>query len=312
MEETVKEPIALVTPTRDRAEAMALCALWMSRQTYPGLVHWIIVDDGDLPVDMAALGEVMAPLKNWRIDYVRREPSREVITLQDNLLAALERIDKEPVAAMLIIEDDEHYAPIYVEEMIWRLGDFDIVGEMKARYYNVAERRWDIMEDNTKHASLCRTGMRTSVLPAFRKVVEHGKIVSDPFIDMALWGSTALVKPPPPPPLPPEMQNRPWAAGAEWKYQNKASGAPQTSIPQIVQAVRTDFLPDDTKASLFEHRGISVGIKGMPGRGGIGRAHQAKGFTNIDPLWVKLVEWIGSDAQAYIDLAKKLRWEVAI
>lgn len=309
MEEAVKQPIALVTPTRDRAEAMAMVARWMARQLYDGIVHWIIVDDGDVPVDMQSLGQVMAARENWRINYVRRDPSGKPCTLQENLLAALDAIAEEPVAAMLIIEDDEYYTPLYVEEMVWRLEKHDIVGEMKARYYNVRERRWDLMTDNTRHASLCRTGMVSKVFPAFRKIVEHHQLIGNPFIDMALWGSTALIKPPPPPPLPPEMIGRPWAAGAEYKA--PLSGAPSTSLRAVEAPPMPDYLSSEITANLFEGRGISVGIKGMPGRNGIGRAHAARVFKMIDPDWAKLVEWLGYDSKFYIEFAKEKGWGIA-
>lgn len=59
---------------------------------------------------------------------------------------------------------------------------------------------------------------------------------------------------------------------------------------QIWRAI-PDFL-------LFMSRQLMVGIKGMPGRSGIGIGHKG-GCTQPDPDLVKLREWIGDDCEAY-------------
>lgn len=46
---------------------------------------------------------------------------------------------------------------------------------------------------------------------------------------------------------------------------------------------------------VFENKGLSVGIKGMPGRAGIGMGHSM--IKDIDPQ--KLQEWIGDDCSKY-------------
>jgi hypothetical protein len=316
--------VCLITPTRDRPEAMALCARWMRRQTFLGTVQWLIIDDGNSPI------QTTLPFPaGWAVEHVQREPSTAQFTLTENLLEAITRVDARNI---LIIEDDEHYSPLYVEEMVWRLRDHDMAGECRARYYNVAERRWSVMDDNSEHASLCRTGFRSSLLPAFRDIVAFCKQRGDPFVDILLWNCA----------VPPKQrtvqvslsapvmqdQARPWAAAANWRPTGKQ--APQTSPqappppyprskivtpppPDHTPSARrvlpnVQFLPAGTRVSLFEGRGISVGIKGMPGRGGIGRAHNTRAFPNVDPHWRKLIEWIGPDVEPYIELAKRLEW----
>lgn len=311
--------VCLITPTRDRPEAMALCARWMRRQTFMGKVQWLIVDDGDTPIDPA-----LPFPAGWAVEHVRRQPSEAAHTLTANLLAALPRVDAPLV---LVIEDDEHYAPVYVEEMAWRLSRHDLVGECKARYYNVVERRWSIMTENNAHASLCRTGLRASLLPEFQKIVQSCHEKGNPFVDIVLWGSLAPVRQTnPSAPAVTAPTSRPWAAAANWRPSLKQ--APQTSPehprpPWPKSKLVTPPAPDhdhpprplapdvqshagDSRAMLFEGRGISVGIKGMPGRGGIGRSHASKAFPNVDQGWSKLIEWCGPDAQQYIDLAKRL------
>ncbi len=57
---------------------------------------------------------------------------------------------------------------------------------------------------------------------------------------------------------------------------------------------------------LFQDKRLCVGIKGMPGRTGIGIGHRPPTHSYIhDPKWKKLKELIGEeDAQFYIDLHK--------
>lgn len=58
------------------------------------------------------------------------------------------------------------------------------------------------------------------------------------------------------------------------------------------------------KFILFSGMDLCVGMKSLPGRGGIGCGHTDNDFTP-DPNFVKLKQLIGSDdAQAYIDMCK--------
>jgi hypothetical protein len=285
--------VCLLTPTRDRPEAFALCARWLERQTFRGTVQWIVVDDGDAPIDPAVL-ERARDRTGVKVDYVRREPAPLHNTLPQNLLAGLERVDSD---LLVVFEDDEYYSPLYVEEMAWRLRTADITGECKARYYQVQQRRFDHLLLNNRHASLCRTGIRRSCYDGLRRASEDALAVSDPFVDMRLWAMYAPpLKPQPPGPQKPD---RPWAVGAQWRA---PSGAPRTSIKEY-------RCPDGIVSKLFEGRGLSVGIKGMPGRGNLGTHGSARQFSNGDPDWDKLVEWCGADAEHYIALAAKYGWK---
>ena len=190
----MKYDVCLITPTRDRAEAFALCVRWMKRQTYRGTVQWIVVDDGDAPVDHSLLADGAAwPIFGWKIEYIRRPTSTVNCTLHHNLMAALEAVAADQV---VIIEDDEHYAPIYVEEMVWRMRDTNVIGEAKARYYHVPMRRWDLLVDNNRHASLCRTAFSRLAFPGFKAAVEETLRRDDPFVDLRFWSKYM------PPPLP--------------------------------------------------------------------------------------------------------------
>jgi hypothetical protein len=53
---------------------------------------------------------------------------------------------------------------------------------------------------------------------------------------------------------------------------------------------------------IFFDYGLCVGIKGMPGRKGIGQGHVEK-FSNIDKDYAILKQWIGEDYLDYINLS---------
>lgn len=269
--------VSLVTPTRDRPEAFELCIEWMSRQTYRqrGPVQWIVVDDGDKAVDQALLERARS--WGWTVDYIRRASTTEPCTLQDNLLAALNIIRGD---GLLIVEDDEWYAPQYMEEMFWRLESSSLVGECNARYYNVRERRWNIAM-NTDHVCLCRTGLRHPLYPLLSECARSSKRDGDVFVDLRLWATPGK------PQLPPAINRRPPSPGP--------SGTPSPYPPPV--------------KSIFSNRLLSVGIKGMPGRSGLGSGHRLNSLSQCDPAWDKLIEWIGSDARYYINLANRLSWK---
>lgn len=279
--------LSLVTPTRDRPEAFELCIHWMSRQTYRDPIQWIIVDDGDHPVDPNLL-VVARSWKDWTIDYIRRAPTSDPCTLQDNLLAALEVVRSDK---LLIIEDDEFYSPLYLEEMAWRLEVANLVGECNARYYNVRERRWEI-QPNITHACLCRTGLKRPIYDLFLESIRSSKRDKDVYVDIRLW---AL----PPAPRVPILVLRKPKFGALGELLPEPPPPTVPTLPPVPQALRT----------LFSNRGISIGIKGMPGRGGLGAGHRNKSLSERDSSWAKLIEWIGPDARIYMEMANRLGWK---
>lgn len=237
--------LTLVTPTRDRPEAFALCVKWMQRQSYFGLVQWIVIDDGDEPTKLGVPGMEDVSTR-WNFQYVRRNPSKDLCTLADNLMAAIPKITGEKI---VVIEDDEWYGSDYLAQMAGLLNEAELVGENNARYYNVKSRRW-WCPDNQKHASLCRTAMKSSMIPALAAACRASKDAGDVFVDLRLWG------------------------------QVEGSALPPSTklVPSI----------------------LSVGVKGMPGRGGAGKSHKWDAFRERDLKLVKLKEWIGVvDAREY-------------
>jgi len=166
--------ISIITCTGGRPEAFALLEGWISRQNYSGPVQWIVVDDCDPPTRMTfdPMQEVIRPTPLWR-------PGQ--ITLGRNLSLALDRVRYEKI---VFCEDDEIYLPRHLMIMDQMLENYQIAGEIPARYYNIRHRCFRVL-DNKQHASLCQTGMRSDMIPRLKSLCME----SSPFIDMQLWRS---------------------------------------------------------------------------------------------------------------------------
>jgi hypothetical protein len=201
----------------------------MARQTFDGPVRWIIVDDGKTPQTVnffreGWLMEFIRPLPCWR-------PGQN--TQARNLLAGMERVGDDN--KLVVIEDDDHYAHGYLADVDAWLDRADLVGETRARYFNVPTGI-AFQHENKEHCSLCSTAMKGPGIAAFRKAVGKNK----KFIDMELW--------------------------RDFKG--------------------TKYLCDSKHV---------IGIKGLPGRGGIGHGHRMTGKATSGLLR----EWIGEDAAIY-------------
>lgn len=162
--------LAVLTPTGDRPQAFALAERYMLAQTLqPDL--WFVTDDGATPID-GTLGQSMIRLPQWTQSGTSQH--RNMI----ELLAAAERSDAD---AFVIWEDDDRYAPAYLERCAELLQQYELIGETPARYYNVKTRHWRTFRNDT-HASLCQTAFRRSMIQPMREVVATGQ-----WIDMAFW-----------------------------------------------------------------------------------------------------------------------------
>lgn len=246
----MSELVTLITATGHRPEAFKLCAEYMQRQTYQGDVQWIVVSDSPftedecVPDDISSLHLIDRPRTKLH-PCTGPQPWRPGINTQrPNLNKAIENVRGDYV---LVIEDDDYYKPNYVEVMVSMLKHSPLVGETKARYYNLKHRCYKEYP-NSEHASLCQTGFHKSLLPLFEEAVNSGEL----YIDIYLW-KQALDK-------------------------------------------HVDHL-------LFSGLGLSVGMKGLPGRPGIGIGHRPVGYASDDQLNV-LRRWIGKDEEKYLRFLK--------
>ena len=220
--------VTLITCTGLRPDAFELCKLWMGRQTFRGAVQWIVVDDGEWPSKTTQDQTVVRPTPPWRMGQV---------TLQRNLREAILLVKSDKV---LIIEDDDYYAPEYVERMVQRLDEASMVAETGTYYYHVRQRRYMDCR-NSKHGSLFQTGLRRAILPKLQALCSTASY----FLDLGIWSEVA-----------------------------------------------------DRK--LFPPSRLSLGVKGMPGRAGIGMGHREHPNWAPDLELDFLKDYIGGgNAQRY-------------
>lgn len=234
--QTSSPNISIIIPTGARPEAYALCERWVKTQTLqPNEI--IVIDDGEIPTEITLDATVILPERKWSLGDN---------TQKRNLLIGLGEASGEIVC---ILEDDDYYAPNYLEVMHKELTNprysFEAVGELNSRYYNLKHRKYRLL-NNTSFAPLCQTIFRRSLIPILKEVI----IESDSKFDVRFW---------------------------------KRLTCPRYLFP-------------DTK--------VTVGMKGMPGRPGLGVGHNSEGSNwqqdteNLDHLF----KWIGDDALAYKEL----------
>jgi hypothetical protein len=225
--------LTLLTATGCRPEAWHLCQRLMERQTYTGPVHWIIVDDGQ------ELQKINFDRKGWTVTVIMPDPKWKTgdNTQARNLAEGLRMVADND--RLLIIEDDDAYAPDWLATADYWLQTHDLVGEKRARYYNIQTKLARQLK-NEFHASLCCTGMKGKAIKAFSKELQPGV----QFIDLNLWRNF-----------------------------------------------------NGTKA-LYDSKMV-VGIKGMPGRCGIGMGHKKDFAGMFDDKGSILRQWLGKNADLY-------------
>ena len=243
--------ITAITPTGDRPLAFRLCQEWMKNQTVSPS-QWIIIDDGKIPMKVGHHNRTPRLLPSGQVppvmQYIRRTPraSDPTHTLNLNLKTALPYIRGEKI---IIIEDDEYYAPKYVETLAKELDEHEVVGIDQSKYYYLPTGG-RVKHANTIHASLAQTSFRSSFLP------ELDALVSQPlkhYLDICLWG--------------------------------------------VAMQQQRGYLFGDERESLY------VGIKGLPGRTGIGVGHKEAMYgTSRDSSRELLKAWIPKDYQVYMDI----------
>ena len=168
--------LTLLTTTGCRQDTWAICEALMAQQTYDGAVRWVIVDDGEVEQT------VNFQRDNWSIEIIRPKHrwTEGANTQQKNLLAGLVHIDNKE--NLVIIEDDDYYAPEYLETIEAWLRNCELVGESEARYYNKKSRKYRQLA-NYFHSSLCSTAMKGKAIEFFRAVcLTHSNL-----IDLNLW-----------------------------------------------------------------------------------------------------------------------------
>lgn len=163
--------VTLLTCTSDRPEAFKLLEYYVARQTVK-FDDWIILDDGNVPAVLTM---------NQRHVYCPECRSGTSMINKLKLAFAPGMIKTDMV---ILFEDDDFYAPNWVETCVKNLGDgkCDLFGEGRAVYYNVRDRWW-FEHGNMSHASLCSTALTRRLYPLALKLCND----PNPFLDDRLW-----------------------------------------------------------------------------------------------------------------------------
>lgn len=161
--------ITLLTTACYRPEAWALCEGYMKAQTrQPD--QWLVLDDDETPT-VCAMGQ---DYHHWPECRGRGSLTRKIVKAVNSGLVKGD--------AVVIVENDDQYAPTYLETVAKWLEQADLVGEGNALYYNVQHRKW-FEHKNHQHASFCSTAFRASVFPLLLKACN----TDDPYVDFRLW-----------------------------------------------------------------------------------------------------------------------------
>jgi len=238
--------IALITSTGSRPDQFNLCQEWMRRQTYQGIVVWIIIDDA-LPISTNNVNENFR--QDWNIIKIYPKPTwiRGQNTQARNIEAGINYLETncKDVEAVFIIEDDDYYKPQYLERMMSRSVGMKVWGEINSVYYNVLYRNYFINR-NISHSSLFQLAFKPEMIPLFRSCLNHR------FIDFNFY-----------------------------------------------EKLHRQLFVSRGEVGFFNESNLAIGMKGMPGRAGIGAGHTRLMNMLPDPQMSYLRSQIQDDAKHY-------------
>lgn len=170
--------LSVLTPTGARPEAFAKCVEWMQAQDYAKPVKWVIVDDGPDAMPTPSID-------GWDVLHIRPEPLWTGQNTQArNILAGLDHVTDRVV----IVEDDDQYAPWWLSQCDAWLDKHDLAGEGQSVYVNLKTGR-RMQFKNMAHASLCQTSVKGCGINALKEACQ----TKEKFIDIALWRSMSGV-----------------------------------------------------------------------------------------------------------------------
>lgn len=176
--------VSIITPTGDRP--LELCAMWMFGQGFNGPVQWIVVDDG------AERAPPITVRPSWKLRYIRRPGSPKppsVGSFVYNLLTGTTLVEHDLV---VFVEDDDYYAPWYLQDTVDRLQNACAVGSVAQRYYHLPTQQFTRCVN--QGAALCQTAFRRSLLPEFEEACRTALAKDSRGVDALFW-RTILRKP---------------------------------------------------------------------------------------------------------------------
>lgn len=168
--------ITCITPTRDRHHIFNEIITCINNQTVKP-DKWIIVDDGTKP-----LSDDILSLSNVQIDYIRMPiPDPNIKTHTINARAGLHRVSE---GSVFIIDDDDYYAPTYIEKMSHALTTYDIVGPTIECDYSLIKNAGYNTFNRTNFASNHHTAFNCSILDSIHNIIDN---TDNPCMDKLVW-----------------------------------------------------------------------------------------------------------------------------
>jgi len=193
-------------------------------------------------------------IDNPIVHYIRREPTTE--DPKHTMLLNL-KIALEKVGGdyIFFMEDDEYYSSDFLEKMMSKFKDYLVIGIGRSKYYHLPSKRYGI-HDNMGHASLAQTAIKREFLEKVKMLLN-----GDSFLDIRIW----------------QLFN-----GAKAGHLTVSK-----NVFEIETKDKRGFLFDDKNDPLY------VGMKGLPGRTGIGAGHNGTiHWYHNDINFLILKQWI--------------------
>jgi len=174
--------ILAITCTGGRPEAFKLCKFFMGRQTHRPDT-WLIIDDC-MPRTAVPQHEdwikLVHPMWLWQ---------RKTNTIHANLTLALEMSLEIDHDVAMLFEDDDWYAPNYIEFMAENANG-GMVGLSKSHDYNVRFRSFRY-NHNRHHCTGASTTWGREVTPRLLEILAGDKRAA---LDRIMWARTRMFK----------------------------------------------------------------------------------------------------------------------
>lgn len=164
--------ISVITPTADRPRGIELCERYMARQTVQP-DEWIVADGGQTPARLT-MGQI----------HLHQPSPAGAANLAGNILRALDAVTGDLV---VIVEDDDHYAPNHIAACVAGLKRWPAYGCNRLLYFNVEHRCWVQMAN--RGSALCQTAFRRELIPEMQKAAREAMEAGSFGIDGRFWAS---------------------------------------------------------------------------------------------------------------------------
>lgn len=160
--------ISVITPTCDRTDGLDLLIGYMQRQTLKPQ-EWIVCNGGK-KLNKKAFKEIHDP-----------KPAG-CLNLANNILNGIEEAKGEII---IVMEDDDWYAPNHIETCVKYLLNHEATGDNNLNYHNVKYRCYRKMKN--AGSALCQTSFRRSAIPKMKAAAEKAIKNKNYSVDGYFW-----------------------------------------------------------------------------------------------------------------------------